>query len=182
MTRSRSSFRSTSRRGEAQSQIDEYLQFYGGPGVQHIALQTVDIERTVTSLREGAWRSCRCRPATTNAPGSRRRHRRSARDDPQLGSSSIATTRVSPAVVHAPGGRSPHALLRDHPAEREQGIGKGTSSAFEAIDASSPERKPVVAPVPTRITSHAMYHQLGQVPSKRHVVFRRPTVRSTRKS
>ncbi len=38
--------------GKRKSQIDEYLQFYGGPGVQHIALQTVDIERTVTSLRE----------------------------------------------------------------------------------------------------------------------------------
>ena len=27
------------------------MQFYNGPGVQHIALQTVDIERTVTNLR-----------------------------------------------------------------------------------------------------------------------------------
>jgi 4-hydroxyphenylpyruvate dioxygenase len=38
--------------GKRKSQIDEYLQFYGGPGVQHIALQTTDIERTVTNLRE----------------------------------------------------------------------------------------------------------------------------------
>jgi 4-hydroxyphenylpyruvate dioxygenase len=37
--------------GRRKSQIDEYLQFYGGPGVQHIALQTIDIEHTVTSLR-----------------------------------------------------------------------------------------------------------------------------------
>jgi 4-hydroxyphenylpyruvate dioxygenase len=34
------------------SQIDEYLQFYRGPGVQHIALQTVDIGRTVSQLRD----------------------------------------------------------------------------------------------------------------------------------
>ncbi len=33
------------------SQIDEYLQFYGGPGVQHIALQTNDILRAVDELR-----------------------------------------------------------------------------------------------------------------------------------
>ncbi|WP_380706689.1 4-hydroxyphenylpyruvate dioxygenase [Sphaerisporangium corydalis] len=34
------------------SQIDEYLEFYGGPGVQHIALATNDILRTVAAMRE----------------------------------------------------------------------------------------------------------------------------------
>jgi 4-hydroxyphenylpyruvate dioxygenase len=33
------------------SQIDEYLEFYGGPGCQHIALATNDILRTVDILR-----------------------------------------------------------------------------------------------------------------------------------
>jgi 4-hydroxyphenylpyruvate dioxygenase len=33
------------------SQIDEYLEFYGGPGVQHIALATNDIVRTVDAMR-----------------------------------------------------------------------------------------------------------------------------------
>jgi 4-hydroxyphenylpyruvate dioxygenase len=33
------------------SQIDEYLEFYRGPGVQHMALQTDDILRTVAELR-----------------------------------------------------------------------------------------------------------------------------------
>jgi 4-hydroxyphenylpyruvate dioxygenase len=33
------------------SQIDEYLQFYGGPGAQHLALATNDIVRTVDVLR-----------------------------------------------------------------------------------------------------------------------------------
>ena len=33
------------------SQIDEYLEFYGGPGVQHIALATNDILRTVDEMR-----------------------------------------------------------------------------------------------------------------------------------
>ncbi|NJQ08053.1 4-hydroxyphenylpyruvate dioxygenase [Streptomyces lonarensis] len=33
------------------SQIDEYLEFYGGPGVQHIALATNDIVNTVRSMR-----------------------------------------------------------------------------------------------------------------------------------
>ncbi|MDJ0344378.1 4-hydroxyphenylpyruvate dioxygenase [Streptomyces sp. H10-C2] len=33
------------------SQIDEYLEFYGGPGVQHIALATNDIVATVRAMR-----------------------------------------------------------------------------------------------------------------------------------
>ena len=38
--------------GKRKSQIEEYLEFYGGPGVQHIALATDDIVGTVDSLRE----------------------------------------------------------------------------------------------------------------------------------
>ncbi len=38
--------------GRRKSQIDEYLQYYGGPGVQHIALLAADIGRTVTALRD----------------------------------------------------------------------------------------------------------------------------------
>ena len=38
--------------GRKKSQIDEYLQFYRGPGVQHIALETGDIVKTVTRLRK----------------------------------------------------------------------------------------------------------------------------------
>lgn len=35
------------------SQIDEYLEFYGGAGVQHIALATNDIVETVRTMRAG---------------------------------------------------------------------------------------------------------------------------------
>lgn len=37
--------------GKRRSQIEEYLQFYHGPGVQHIALMTKDIISTVRALR-----------------------------------------------------------------------------------------------------------------------------------
>ncbi|MEP7026434.1 MAG: 4-hydroxyphenylpyruvate dioxygenase, partial [Actinomycetota bacterium] len=37
--------------GQHASQIDEYLQFYGGPGVQHIALATDDIVASVRAMR-----------------------------------------------------------------------------------------------------------------------------------
>jgi len=38
--------------GKRKSQIDEYLEFYNGPGVQHIALATGDIIDTVSTLRD----------------------------------------------------------------------------------------------------------------------------------
>lgn len=38
--------------GRRKSQIEEYLQFYGGPGVQHVAMATGDIIGTVSKLRD----------------------------------------------------------------------------------------------------------------------------------
>ena len=38
--------------GKRKSQIDEYLEFYDGPGVQHIALLTSDIIKTIGKLKE----------------------------------------------------------------------------------------------------------------------------------
>ena len=38
--------------GKRKSQIEEYLEFHGGPGVQHVALQSEDIVKTVAALRE----------------------------------------------------------------------------------------------------------------------------------
>ena len=37
--------------GLRKSQIQEYLEFYGGPGVQHVALRTDDIVSAVDALR-----------------------------------------------------------------------------------------------------------------------------------
>ena len=37
--------------GKKKSQIDEYLEFFGGPGVQHVAMRTDDIIYTVNRLR-----------------------------------------------------------------------------------------------------------------------------------
>lgn len=39
-------------KGKKKSQIEEYLDFYGGPGVQHLALATDDIISTVAALRD----------------------------------------------------------------------------------------------------------------------------------
>src|SRR5580658_8622011 len=37
--------------GKRKSQIEEYLDFNGGPGVQHIAMTTNDIVATVSAMR-----------------------------------------------------------------------------------------------------------------------------------
>ncbi|HEY3012229.1 MAG TPA: 4-hydroxyphenylpyruvate dioxygenase, partial [Gemmatimonadales bacterium] len=39
-------------KGRKKSQIDEYLEFYRGPGVQHLAIATDNIIHTVTALRD----------------------------------------------------------------------------------------------------------------------------------
>jgi 4-hydroxyphenylpyruvate dioxygenase len=38
--------------GKRKSQIEEYLEFYGGPGVQHVAMTTSNIVKTVEALKE----------------------------------------------------------------------------------------------------------------------------------
>jgi len=42
--------------GKRKSQIEEYLDFYGGPGVQHVALATEDIVGTVSELEDRGLR------------------------------------------------------------------------------------------------------------------------------
>ena len=39
-------------KGKKKSQIEEYLDFYGGPGVQHVAVATDDIVATVSAMRD----------------------------------------------------------------------------------------------------------------------------------
>jgi 4-hydroxyphenylpyruvate dioxygenase len=38
--------------GKKKSQVEEFVEFYGGPGVQHIAFLTKDIITTVTNLKK----------------------------------------------------------------------------------------------------------------------------------
>jgi hypothetical protein len=58
--------------GKRRSQIDEYLEFYGGPGVQHIALATDDIVASVRAMRDcSATRGCWDGRHRIGAPGPR---------------------------------------------------------------------------------------------------------------
>jgi 4-hydroxyphenylpyruvate dioxygenase len=60
--------------GKKKSQIDEYLEFYGGPGVQHLALTTDDIVASVRAMQAAGWSSWPRRTRTTrrSAAGSAR--------------------------------------------------------------------------------------------------------------
>ena len=51
-------------KGKKKSQIDEYLEFYKGPGVQHIAIATDDIVATVRTLRDRGGRVFAAVPGT----------------------------------------------------------------------------------------------------------------------
>jgi 4-hydroxyphenylpyruvate dioxygenase len=57
--------------GKRKSQIDEYLEYYRGPGVQHIALQTADIVSTVSRLRDRGVEFLRVPPSYYDALPSR---------------------------------------------------------------------------------------------------------------
>ena len=57
--------------GKRKSQIEEYLEFNGGPGVQHIAFGTDDIVATVTALRARGVRFIFVPPAYYDAVPSR---------------------------------------------------------------------------------------------------------------
>ena len=83
--------------GARKSQIDEYLEFYGGPGVQHIAISTTDIVRTVQELQARGVRFLRTPDSYyAGVPGAGRRDRRSRSTTcAGWGSSSTATTRAT---------------------------------------------------------------------------------------
>ena len=83
--------------GQRKSQIEEYLEYYGGPGAQHIALATTDIVATVEELTRARGPLPRApRRATTRS--SRAGSARSTRTSPTCassGSSPTATTRAT---------------------------------------------------------------------------------------
>ena len=83
--------------GKRKSQIDEYLEFYGGPGAQHIAVATRDIVGTVTELRRRGVEFLTM-PAGLLRRGARARARGRASSSTTCASwasSSTATTRAT---------------------------------------------------------------------------------------
>ena len=104
------------------SQIDEYLEFYAGAGVQHIALATNDILRTVDIMRANGVEFLDTPDVVLRGPRAAGPHRRGARADrgaavardpgrPRRG-------RLPAADLHQAGRRPPDRVLRADRAAR----------------------------------------------------------------
>ena len=124
--------------GRRKSQIDEYLEYYGGPGVQHIALLTVDIEQTVTALRDNGVEFLQVPPSYYELLPSRVGEIDEAIDDGRAARHPRGSRRggLSAAAVHATGGGSADACSsRSSSGRAVAGFGKGNFRAlFEAIE------------------------------------------------
>ncbi|MES2430207.1 MAG: 4-hydroxyphenylpyruvate dioxygenase [Bacteroidota bacterium] len=70
-------------KGKKRSQIEEYLDFYEGPGVQHIAVATDDIIKTVTALQARGVEFLSVPPHTyyEEVPGRLGKHKEKMKED-----------------------------------------------------------------------------------------------------
>ena len=129
--------------GRRKSQIEEYLDFYGGPGVQHMALATKDILSTVSKMQEQGVSFLTVPTVTTGSCriASGRSMSRS-RSWSGSGSLSIATTKVTCC-------RSSRRPVEDRPTvfyeiiqrKGSRSFGKGNFKAlFEAIEREQASR------------------------------------------
>ena len=128
------------------SQIDEYLEFYGGAGCQHIALATNDILRTVDALRANGVEFLDDPGLLLRRPGAARPDRQGAGADR---GAEVARRSWSTATRTATCCRSSPSRCGDRPTvffeliERHGslGFGKGNFKAlFEAIEREQERR------------------------------------------
>jgi 4-hydroxyphenylpyruvate dioxygenase len=105
--------------GRKKSQIDEYLDAYRGPGVQHVALATDDIVFNRVAARPARSRVSKSADRVlrrSSAPY--RPHRGTAGQAGGSGHSRRSRRgRISLANLHTAGGGPPHLILRDYPAQ-----------------------------------------------------------------
>ena len=122
--------------GKRKSQIDEYLEFYGGPGVQHVALQSRRHRahrRDAAGAGVASWR-CR-RPTTRTSPIASARSRRTWTTSAARHPRRPRRRRLPAADLHEARAGPADAVLRGDPAPRRRSFGKGNFKAlFEAIE------------------------------------------------
>ena len=130
--------------GRQKSQIEEYLDFYGSPGVQHIALHTDDIVAVGAGPAATAgvrfmdvpaeyYDEARARLDGIDLPWD---DARGARDPGRP-----RPRRAPAADLHRDAHRPAHGVLRDHPARGRPGFGEGNFKAlFEAIERAQARR------------------------------------------
>ena len=154
--------------GKKKSQIEEYLDFYRGPGVQHIAGRDGRHHQD----RDGIAIARRRVPRDADVvlrefAGARREDRRAARSARETRHSRGPRRRRVPAAdLHEARAGPADAVLRDHSAKGRQELRQGQ---FQGAVRGHRAR--------TRAAGKSLmpfYHTLGSIPRKRHTVFRRP--------
>ena len=113
--------------GRRKSQIEEYLDFYGGPGVQHLALATerhsadrCSVAEAGCGVPEGAAQLLQ-QPA-----GTCRQDRRAGRRVGEARRAGRSRRRgLHAADLHQASGGPPDAVLRDHPAQGQPVVRQG---------------------------------------------------------
>ena len=207
--------------GRGKSQIQEYLDYYHGPGVQHIALLTGDVLGTVAELRRRGVEFLEVPDAYYDAmpDAGRARSRRTSSGSATCASWSIATTAATscssspsrwrtgrPSSSRSSSGAAARDSARGT-SRRSSSRSSGNRPAAETCErrraptgrsrrkapAADPRRESTGASRNPQRANHGAapdqggpmpyYHRLGQIPRKRHTVFRRPTGgRSTTRS
>ena len=114
--------------GKRKSQIQEYLDYNGGAGVQHIALSTRrhHPHRLACCSDNGVEFLDVPDALLRHRLGPRRRHRRGPRSDPRAEHPGRPRREgLSAADLHQAGRRPADAVLRDHPARRQRRLRQG---------------------------------------------------------
>jgi 4-hydroxyphenylpyruvate dioxygenase len=131
--------------GKRKSQIDEFLEFYGGPGVQHIALATGDILATVDALRARGVQFLDTPDAYYTDPALRARIGQVRVPVAELRSRGILVDRDSDGyllqIFTAPAGDRPTLFFEFIERHGSLGFGKGNFRAlFESIEREQERR------------------------------------------
>ena len=158
--------------GKKKSQIDEYLEFYAGPGVQHIALATDDIIATVTALRDRGVEFLRV--PTTYYDDLQQRVGKIDEPVDALAKLGILVDRDPDGyllqIFTQAGGGSPDGVLRDHPAQGREGLRRGQlQGAVRGDRARAGAAREPLGGRRCRSTTRS-----GKIPHKRHIAFRKP--------
>ena len=122
--------------GKRKSQIEEYLEFNHGPGVQHIALQSENIVRTVEAMQERGMRFLDTPDAVLpRGRGPGRRDRRGLRRSRAAAHPGRPRRRRVPAAdLHQDGAGPPDALLRSDRAPRRDDLRRGQLQGALRVD------------------------------------------------
>ena len=160
------------------SQIDEYLEFYGGPGAQHLALATNDIVRSVDLMMAGGVEFLRTPDSYYEDPALRERIGKVRVPIEELQKRGILVDRDEDGyllqIFTQPVVDRPTVFFELIERHGSLGFGKGNFQALfpGARARAGPARQPLMP----------HYLSLGDVPPKRHTQHRRRTARSTTRS